>query len=120
MERSERLRLFVKELTEAAPATNDEEARSLLEEILNSVEDQHSGVEYNPDAWQDDGRMYAPKDDSEKKSPYDGVRVFRTRGHRILLGGNGAIKIVSAKFALGSPEAEIILDKPGFDGRCCP
>lgn len=120
MERSERFTLFVQEVTEAAPAATYEEARKSVASILDRIEDVHSGVEYNPGAWRDDGRMYPPGDDYERQSPFPDVRVFRTRGHYVFFGSNGAIKITSAKWPLGDPEAEIILNKPGKDGKCCP
>ena len=119
MERSERFRLFVEELSRAAPAADDEEARVLLKRILDTIEDRHSGVSYNPLAWKDDGRFYAPEDDFERRSPDASVRLFRSRGHYVLFGRNGAIKIVSARFPIGTPGAEVVLDKPGADGRRC-
>lgn len=120
MERSERFKLFVQELIDVAPAGTYEEARELITTILNGTEDKHSGAEYNPEAWRDDGRMYPPEDDFERKSPFPGVRVFRTRGHYIFIGDNGAIKIASARQPMGSPDAEVVLNKSGKDGRCCP
>lgn len=116
MEKSERFALFVRELQEAAAAASFEEARQLVDSVLNGVEDRHSGVTFRPDQWRSDGRMYPPQNDSEKKSPIAGVRVFRTRGHRVWIAGNGAIRITTA----GAAEDRIILDKPGKDGGFCP
>ena len=120
MDRGERFSLFVQELRDVAPAATYEEAREHLETILNRIEDRHSGASFQPDNWQNDGRMYPPADDFERKSPYPSVRVFRTRGHYVFYGSNGAIKITSAKRPIGAMDAEVILDKPGVDGRCCP
>lgn len=120
MERGERFALFVQELNNVAPAASYEEARHQLESILNEVEDRYSGVPYQPDNWQSDGRLYPPADDYERKSPFSDARVFRTRGHYVLLASNGAIKISSAKRAVDAPDAEVVLDKPGKDGRRCP
>jgi hypothetical protein len=116
MERSERFALFVREMEEAAPAASLEEARQLLEAKLNKVEDAHSGVRFCPENWRDDGRVYPPQDDSERKSPIAGVRVFRTRGHRLWIAANGAIRITTA----GAPEDRIVLDKAGKDGGFLP
>jgi len=120
MERSERFTLFVQELQEVAPAATFDEARNLLETILNRIEDAHSGVPFRPDNWRDDGRMYPPGDDFERASPYSGVRIFRTRGHFVLIGQNGAIRISTSRRAADAQDAEIVLDKAGADGRCCP
>src|SRR5437667_11624202 len=100
MERRERIELCIKKLREAPPAASYQGVRSLLEETLNQIEDLHSGVPYNPDAWKEDRRLYPPADDYELRSPYEGIRVFRTLGHYVLFGSNGAIKIVSSKAPL--------------------
>lgn len=113
MIKDERFRLFVRELEEAKPVATLEEARLLLETILNGVEDRHSGAPYDPDNWQTGGRMYPPGDDFERKSELPGVRVFRTRGHRVLFAANGAIRIVAI-------DGTLVLDKPGKDGGRCP
>lgn len=120
MERDERFALFVQELGDVAPAATFDEARDQLETILNRIEDAHSGAPFRPDHWRDDGRMYPPGDDYERRSPFRGARLFRTRGHYVLIGENGAIRISSARRPVDAPDAEVILDKPGNDGRCCP
>ncbi|HEX8193736.1 MAG TPA: hypothetical protein VF552_12640 [Allosphingosinicella sp.] len=120
MDRTQRFALFVDELRRVAPAATLHEARDQLETILNRIEDAHSGAPFRPENWRDDGRMYPPGDDYERKSPFKGARLFRTRGHYVLIGQNGAIRISSAKRAADAPDAEIILDKAGTDGRCCP
>jgi len=88
----------------------------LIESVLNGVEDRHSGVPFRPENWRFDGRMYPPQDDAERKSPIAGVRVFRTRGHRVWIAANGAIRITTAR----PPEERTILDKAGKDGGVCP
>lgn len=120
MEKGERFRLFVQLLTSAAPARNGEEARQLLDTLLNQVEDEHSGVPYQPSNWRFDGRLYPPQDDAELKSPWPDVRAFRTRGHYVLFAESGAVRIIEARRALGSSDGKVVLDKPGSDGRCCP
>lgn len=116
MDKRERFALFVRELQEAAAAASAEEARQLVESVLNSVEDRYSGVPFRPDSWRDDGRMYPPQDDSERQSAIVGVRVFRTRGHRLWIGFNGAIRITT----VGTSEERVVLDKAGKDGGRCP
>lgn len=113
MDRSKRLALFVREMQEAAPAATIEEARLLLETRLNAVEDQHSGVPYNPAMWHSDGRLYPPHDDFERDSGRSDIRVFRTVGHRVWFANNGAIRITTLS-------GRVVLDKPGKDGGLCP
>lgn len=116
MDKSDRFALFVREMQEAAAAASFEEARHMVETVLNNVEDRHSGVPFNPDNWRFDGRMYPPQDDAEKKSPVTSVRLFRTRAHRVWIAANGAIRITTA----GTADERVILDKPGKDGGLCP
>jgi hypothetical protein len=66
LSKTKRLRLFIEQLDTAPSASTADGALDLLTRVLNEVEDQHSGVENNPDAWNDDGRMYPPKEVSEK------------------------------------------------------
>lgn len=113
MDRSTRFALFVHEMREAASVATIEEARLLLETILNGVEDRHSGVPYVPENWQADGRMYPPHEDFEKRCDLPGVRMFRTRGHRVFFAANGAIRIAGL-------DGKIALDKAGKDGGRCP
>jgi len=120
MDLGERFRVFLEKLDSAAPVESDVEARNLVEQVLNRVEDRYSGVEFNPPNWRNDGRMYPPQDDKEVESPFSDVRVFKTKGHYLLLGKNGAIKIISAKHPVDSPDADVRLDKPGLDGGRCP
>lgn len=114
MDKGERLALFVRELQEAVPAASFEEARLLLETVLNDVEDRHSGAPFCPDNWREDGRLYPPQDDSEVKSPITGVRVFRTVGHRVWFGANGAIRITAVA------DGKVVFDKAGKDGGHVP
>lgn len=117
MDRSERFALFVKELMDAAPVATLEEARMLLEAVLNGVEDRFSGVEFDPANWREDGRLYPPQNDREIESEVAGVRRFRTVGHYVDFGATGAIRIIKIGFGPNSPP---VLDKPGRDGGRIP
>lgn len=113
MDRSKRFALVLHELQAAAPVATFEEARLLLETILNGVEDRRSGVPYNQATSGTDGRMYPPHDDFEKPCDLPDVRMFRTRGHRVFFAANGAIRIAGL-------DGNIVLDKIGKDGGRCP
>jgi hypothetical protein len=101
----------LKQLKAATPATSADEALALLAKILNQVEYEHSGVEYNADAWQDDGRMYPPKEDNRREvSDRPSLRRYRSAKHNTFIGLNGSIRIQDL-------EGKGMLDKPGHDGR---
>lgn len=65
---------------------------------MNGVEDEFSGVLFNPEAWKSDGRMYPPQEDFAQPDPFRaGVTVYRSRGHSTFIGANGAVEIVVRK-----------------------
>jgi hypothetical protein len=109
--KEQRLREFIRRLRAAAPAASFEDARRLVEKTLNAVEDEMSGMSFNPEKWQSDGRMYPPQDDSERAVPgRPFVRRYRSRGHNTFIGTNGALEIRTV-------DDEIVLTKAGADGR---
>jgi hypothetical protein len=112
MDRNTRLRLFVERFVSYPCSGSFDEARTLLNETLNAIEDEHSGVPYEPSNWKSDGRMYPPQDDRERASENQRVRCFDTRGHLVEFGYNGAVRIRPLKDGLPP-----LLDKPGADGQ---
>jgi hypothetical protein len=108
----QRLAIFKERLLAAPPVRNLNAARALLEKVLNAVEDEYSGVPFNLADSAYDGRMYPPLDDNRKiMSMAPQVERFKSAGHFVFLGGNGALKIV-----LRSNDT-VFLDKSGRDGR---
>ncbi len=111
--KSERFAAFLERLRSAPPASTLDEAYQQLCAILNEVEDLMTGIPYNPENWQTDGRMYPPQLDSMRDVPdRPAVRRFRSRGHNTFIGKNGAIEI-----QLVNPANEVIFTKPGADGK---
>lgn len=109
----ERLRGIQAQLQAAERASTHDEAFALLKRIVNDYEEMHSGVPYAPDAARTtrDGRIYPPEPDSEKASSIPGARRYRTRGHNVYIGLNGAIAFENVK------TQEIEFSKPGSDGQ---
>lgn len=110
-----RLRLFLDSLRSATPAASHDGALALIATTLNAVEDEHSGVPANPANWQSDGRMYPPQADMARPSAeLPGVTVYRSRGHRTLIGPNGAFTIAEIH------GGKVLVEKVGSDGRSLP
>lgn len=113
---AERVAEFLKRLGEARPAASHDEAFGLVKDTLNGVEDQFSGVAFDPDKHLTDGRLYPPQEDSRRSVPWrDDVVRYRSRGHNTFIASNGAIRI--EKIGKGSELSICCLDKPGADGK---
>lgn len=108
----ERLAELLRRLGELPSAASFDEARKQIEDTLNAVEDDMSGVPFNPDAWLTDGRMYPVRDDNVRGvKGHPSVKRLRSTGHHTYLGQNGAIRIEEVR------TKEVLFDKPGRDGR---
>ena len=109
--KNKRLKLFFERLQAAPPASSVDEALDLLARTLNAVEDEHSGVEYHPTPWKDDGRMYPPQEENRRTVPdRPSLRRYRSAKHNTFIGLNGSIRIQDLA-------GKVLLDKPGRDGR---
>lgn len=95
----------------ARRSASAEQALDLLSSTLNQVEDELSGISYQPEQWQNDGRMYPPQPDSAREvEGRPNLTRYRSRDHNTWIGTNGAIQIQSIS------TRTIELDKPGADG----
>lgn len=108
----ERLTELFRRLQLAPTCSNWIEARKQLEDIMNAVEDEFSGIPFNPDAANEppDGRMYPPHDKYLRDSGSPRVHLFGHLRHRTAFGVNGAVKITLSN-------GTVVLDKPGADGQ---
>jgi hypothetical protein len=113
--KAQRLNVFFSRLKAKEPAANHAEALALLASTLNGVEDEFSGVPYNPEEPGNDGRMYPP-DDRFRYTKWEcpGVRCYRQVAHATFTADNGAIAI---RRRTGGELGGIIFEKPGKDGK---
>ena len=106
-----RLEEFIKRMRLAIRSASAEQALDLLSSTLNQVEDELSGIPYQPEQWQNDGRMYPPQPDSARDvEGRPDLTRYRSRDHNTWIGTNGAIRIQTVR------TQTIELDKPGADG----
>jgi hypothetical protein len=113
--KAERMVEFRARLAKAPSASSAEEALALVNRVLDQVEDELSGIPYDPAAVRQlvtDGRMYGPHASfaSSWKDRHDITRFAHAR-HDTFIRDNGVILI-----RLRNP-LTILLSKPGADGR---
>jgi hypothetical protein len=112
VDRAERISELLRRLTDAPSCATAEEAMTLLETTLNDVENQMSGVPFNPNYPMDDGRMYAPREDARREvEGHPDLLRYRSRKHNIYVSKDGALRIEEVR------ERLCLLNKPGQSGR---
>lgn len=112
MDKTSHLQLFFERLQAAPAFSTRAEAYSTLCEILNAVEDEHSGVIFNPDNWEADGRLYPPQ--SDRSYPVDGFPElirYKSFAHNTFIAINGAVEVKSVT------TNEIYFSKLGANGK---
>jgi hypothetical protein len=109
--KGERLTEFYRRLGEAPAASTASEAYQQVCDILNAVEDDLTGIPFDPPMWMTDGRMYPAQADSIRSAPGkpDLIR-YASKGHDVIVAPNGAIQI---RIRGGA----VALNKPGQDGK---
>lgn len=123
LSKAERVKLILTKLKEAAPVGSGDEALVLIDQVFRLIEDQHSGVPYEP--FHKD-RLYPPVAEMEQKVPgKPWLRRYRHTSHYTLIAENGAIMICVIVRGIENGVHKIVgerteLDKPGADGRGVP
>lgn len=106
-----RLHEFLRRLADAPKVETYEAALALIVGTLDAVEDELSGVPYNPEQWRTDGRMYGPQVDNVRDVPgHPLVKRARSKKHHTFIGVNGAIEIRDL-------DGNVVFGKQGKDGR---
>lgn len=109
--KTERLAELFRRLEAASPANSATGAKLLLDSMLNAVEDELTGVPFDPAAWRTQDRMYPPQEDNRRVVPgRPDVARYRSRSHNTYIGENGAIEILT-------DSGELLFRKPGADGN---
>jgi hypothetical protein len=108
--KSERLQEIYRQLARAPAAGTFTEMREQLAHIINAVEDQLSGMPYNPANWRTDGRIYPVQEDKVfDVAKHPRVTLLRARKNLVYIGDNGSIEIQDASGC-------VTIHKPGSDG----
>jgi len=114
-----RLAEFLHRLEQALPAADFASARSLLDQTLNAVEDELSGVPFHPESWRTDGRMYPVQDGNDRSVPgHPNIRRLVSVGHVTYVAENGAFEIRAKDGTVeGNRVGMLVFAKPGENGK---
>jgi hypothetical protein len=108
--RARRLEEFFRRLMLTPACGSAECAFERVRSILNSVEDELSGVPYDPCHPRNDGRLYPAKPWFRCRTPgRPDLRRYRFKTHFLYLGVSGAILIEHKQYG-------VALSKPAQDG----
>ena len=107
----DRLEEFCLRLLGAPACASKAEAFELLSRTLIEVENEFSGIAFDPAFPRDDGRMYPPRDDAHRTVPgRDDLHRYRSQGHHTYFSEGGAILIVDLNKV-------VVLDKADHNAR---
>jgi hypothetical protein len=113
--KAERLALVFASLRAESPAADHDEAMTMIAATLCAVEDEFSGIPYNPEEPGTDGRMYPPTERFRYlKWERPGARCYRQTAHATFVADNGAVEVRSRKAGELGP---VLFEKEGKDGR---
>ncbi len=116
--RRARLEEFFRRLLVAPPATSYDEAMQLMADTLGAVEDEFSGIAYDPAETGTHGRLYPPKEQYRRpESERPGMRCYRQVAHKTFVAENGAIEIRTLVRQGDAVVETVVFEKEGHDGR---
>ena len=109
--KQDRLAEIYRLLKGSPPASSAAEALTLLTQVMNRVEDERSGVPFDPANWQNDGRLYPPQPDSARAvDARPDLTRYRSKRHNTFVRSNGALEIHSL-------DGTVEFSKMGADGK---
>ena len=109
--KSVRVQELLQRLRTAPAAGTEDDAKRLIDETLNEVEDELTDIPFNPERWRTDGRMYPVQDDyASVVDAHPDITSYRSRRHETFIRANGAFEIRDVL------TNEVLLAKPGADG----
>jgi hypothetical protein len=107
-----RLEEFRRRLLDLPLAATGDEAKRVIDDTLNAVEDELTDIPFNPLNWRTDGRMYPVQEDNANDlEGHADVTSYRSRKHETLIRKNGAFEIRDVR------TQEVFVSKPGSDGK---
>ncbi len=113
-----RLRVFYHRLRTALPAATHDGALRLISWVLHEVEDEFSGVPYDPAETGIDGRMYPPNSKFRRSNrEIAGIVCYRQFSHVTFIADKGAFEIRVLEMEDGRTVEYTEVDMPGADGR---
>lgn len=111
MERQHRFAEFIRRMDAAPPCSSKAGAFDQLSKTLVEVENEFSGIPFDPNFPIDNGRMYPPRADASRAVPgRTDLERFRSAKHNTYFSDDGAILIVDL-------EKRVILDKADSEAR---
>lgn len=111
IDRRDRLAEFIHRMEAAPPCSSKADAFDQLSMTLIAVENEVSGIPFDPNFPLDDGRMYPPRADASRTVPGRAdLERFRSAKHNTYFSEDEAILIVDL-------EKRVILDKADSQAR---
>ena len=110
MTKAERVKIILERLQQAKPASDRESANQLIKDVVNSVEDEFSGLPYDMTKPTDRMYFYSLFIDEWQDLDGDPCHINLNGKHRVYLFNNGSIKI--DRIASNSPKE--IFSKSGI------
>jgi hypothetical protein len=105
-----RLQEIYRRLTQVPAAGTFDEMRAQLADVINAVEDQLTGIPYDPANWRNDERIYPVYDDNVfDVAGHPRVTLLRAKKNLVYIGDNGSAEIRNAS-------GDVAFRKPGRDG----
>lgn len=108
--RSERIGLYLRLIEDIPHGSSCEETKEFADTVLDTIEDEFSGVPPAPSEYRTHDRLYPAQADARRPSPDERVAIFRHKAHLSHFGANGAILVSDV------PNKACVAQRCGSDG----